>query len=51
MVPLVSLTPFLVPDSNQIEGIIKKKLSPNYTVDFGKGYVIIELQIIVQKKI
>ena len=42
MVPLVSLTLFLVSDANYMKGI-KKKLSQNYTLDFGKGYVIIQI--------
>lgn len=40
MVPLVPLTPSFIPDTNHTEG---KKISPNYTVDFGKGYIIIQI--------
>ena len=41
MVPLVPLTPSFIPDNNHTEGI--KKLDPNYIVDFGKGYLIIQI--------
>lgn len=41
MVPVVPLTPSLVPDTNT-EGV-KKKLSTDHTVDFGKEYVIIQI--------
>lgn len=42
-VPLVPLTPSVIPDTNHAERIKKKKLNPNYTVDSGKGYVIIQI--------
>ena len=41
IVPLVSLTLFLVLDTNSMKGI--KKLRQNYTVGFWKGYVIIQI--------
>lgn len=50
MVPAVPLTPSLVTDTNHTEGV-KKELSTDYTVDFGKEYVIIQIMDNCPKKI